>query len=255
MPPFTLIVPYYRQPKMLEHQLAAWDEWPRGGPRIIIVDDGSAEPAREVIDRVATGKVVTMLRLLRIDVDIPWNRNGARNLGSKIATTEWIVHVDIDHVLRAPAVEAMLKWTPDPAHWYRFERYRVGRADETRRKDKIPDDVEHGKIHPHMDSYLTTRSHYWAAGGYDEDYAGCLGGGTPFTKELAKLKPVAIAPPEISLDVWTRTACAESSERFLDRSPDEYVRRKNLKEASGRTRAANPIRFPWHEEALRCTRP
>ena len=249
MPAFTLIVPYYRQPGMLMHQLQAWEKWPADVP-IIIVDDGSKEQARAVIVLNAGAELRRRLRLFRIDVDIPWNRGGARNLGTKQAQTEWIVHVDVDHVMTAATATALRAWEPDPAHWYRFERYRVGEADETRRKDKIADDCVYGKIHPHIDSYLTTRSHYWAAGGYDEDYSGCLGGGTPFTKELGKLKAVAIAPAPMHLNVWTRTACADSSEHYLDRTPGEFTRRRQSKEQAGRTRPENPIRFPWHEDPI-----
>lgn len=246
---FTFICPYYRQPQMLAHQISAWELWPTVIP-IIVVDDGSPEPAVDIIRAEASAQLRQRLTLLRVDVDIPWNRNGARNLGTSYARTEWIVHVDTDHVMTYPSAAKLLEWQAPGTHWYRFQRFRRGRADETRRKDAIADDVEYGEIKPHMDSYLTTKSHYWAAGGYDEDYAGCLGGGTPFTKELAALKPVTLAPHPVFLEVWTRSTCPDSSEHTLSRDTSEYVRRRQAKEAAGNTRPKNPIRFPWHREAL-----
>lgn len=246
---FTFICPYYRQPQMLANQISAWELWPSVVP-ILVVDDCSPEPALDVIRAHASEQLRERLTLLRVDVDIPWNRNGCRNLGSSWARTEWIVHVDTDHVMTFPSAVKLLSWQPTGSHWYRFQRFRRGRADETRRKDAIADDVEYGEIKPHMDSYLTTKSHYWAAGGYDEDYAGCLGGGTPFTKELAKLKPVDIAPYPVFVEVWTRSACADSSEHTLSRDTSEYARRRDAKQEAGNTRPKNPIRFPWHREAL-----
>ena len=48
MPQLTLCVAYYRQPLMLARQLAEWERFPPG-IEILVVDDGSPEPAREVL--------------------------------------------------------------------------------------------------------------------------------------------------------------------------------------------------------------
>lgn len=251
MPLFTLVVPYYRQPTMLMHQLSMWEVWPREIP-IILIDDGSLEPARDAVMRQASKQLRERLTLYRVDVDIPWNRGGARNLGTQEAKTEWIVHIDIDHVMNRASALALGNFIPDRSNWYKFQRFRVGRADETRKKDGIyiPDDCVFGQIKPHIDSYMTTKAHYWAAGGYDEDYSGCLGGGTPMTKALAKLKPASEAPDPICLHVYTRDKINDSSELHLSRDTAEFSRRRQLKEANGKTKPEKPIRFPWHREDL-----
>jgi len=246
---FTLIVPFYRNVQMLRHQIDAWKNYPTA-VRIIVVDDGSPEPAREVILEHAPAALLERISLYRVGVDIPWNRGGARNLGAREASTDWILHVDIDHVLPALFAQQLLDFEADPARWYRFERFRVGRADETRRKDKIPDDVEFGKIHPHIDSYLCTRDLYWRAGGYDEDYSGCLGGGSPFLKHLERLAAPAMVPEPMHLLVFTRSTAADASDHTLSRDRTEYSRRKREKERTGRTRPINPIRFPWQKQTL-----
>ncbi len=226
---------------MLREQIRAW-EWYPDGVQIIVVDDGSPEPAQAVIQEHASGRLIGRLSLYRIEVDIPWNRGGARNLGTLQATTDWVVHVDADHVLSADSARGLVGFDPDPKHWYRFERYRNGKADDTRKKDKLSPDVAFGKIHPHIDSYLCTKEMYWKAGGYNEDFSGCLGGGSPFLAEMAKQGPVAMLPDGISLQVYTRSVVKDSSDWALSRDRSEFSRRKaKMKSYKGH----NPIRFPW----------
>lgn len=237
----TLIVPFYRNCQMLALQAREWQHYP-DGVRVVVVDDGSPEPAAPIV--AGTGAEV-----YRIKGDIPWNRGGARNLGATVATSEWIVHVDVDHVLPAAAAVALLGFAPEPGQWYRFPRWRNGPADETRRKDKVPDDAQFARIHPHIDSYLIERSLFWRAGGYDEDYSGCLGGGTPFLKHLQTLAPVGLLPEDTALQVFTRGTCADASDFSLSRDTSEFTRRRRAKEAAGNTAARNPLRFEWERVA------
>lgn len=243
---FTLIVPFYRNVQMLRHQLQAWEEYPPEA-RIVLVDDGSPEPAREVVLEHASPDLRARLDLYRIGVDIPWNRGGARNLGAHVATSDWIVHIDIDHVLPAALARQLLEFDADPRRWYRFERFRVGRADETRRKDKIADDVEFGKIHPHIDSYLCTRARYWEAGGYNEDFSGCLGGGTDFLKRMERIAVPELVPAPVHLLVFTRSVAADASDFSLsrDRSKGKELQRK----IAGR-KPTSHLRFTWSKQDL-----
>jgi hypothetical protein len=235
---FTLIVPYYRQPLMLQLQMTQWRHYPTD-VKVILVDDGSPEDAEQYIDHPPS-----QLSLYRITKDIPWNRNGARNLGAHVATTEWIMHVDIDHVMSANVMAELMLWLP-AAHddWYRFRRLRVGMADETRNKDSLPRDAEHGEIKPHIDSYLMKRKAYLDLGGYDERYAGCLGGGGVFLRRATE----ALGTPHVlafPLDVYTRSVVPDSSEHTLSRDTAEYGRRKR---AFGHLKPIKPLNFPWHQ--------
>lgn len=241
----SVIVPYYRNPAMLKVHLSLWASYPadvRGIMRLIVVDDGSPEPAATVIGESG----FTDLQLYRIQEDIPWNRGGARNLGSHVATTDWLLHMDIDHVLPLESARALVESQLLRDHrdqWFRFRRYRYGRADETRKKDSIPPECEFGEIKPHVDSYLCERELYWRVGGYDEDYSGCLGGGNPFLKQLEVAAPHEVLP--IPLHVFTRSAVPDASDCTLSRDKAEYTRRRRMKESSGRTKAINPLRFTW----------
>lgn len=250
----TLIIPFYRNPLMLRRQLEEIAKYPTEW-RVIIVDDGSPEPAEPIIDEWRQSNVcVVGVALYRIDVDIPWNREGARNLASRECETEWMLHVDIDHVLPTECAETLVGemacWEPDSHYFYRFQRSRVGRADETRKKDRIADNAEFGRIHPHIDSYLCTKEAYWAAGGYNEEYfSGILGGGSEFLRRLEKYGArAAIAPDPLELHVYTRTAVADASDLYCSRdmSAVRAAERKLRELGSPKPDRATLCKFPWH---------
>lgn len=245
--PYTLIVPFYRNCGMLERQVKEWNNYPPA-IRIILVDDGSPEPALPIVMRHADPDALERIQLYRITVDIPWNREGARNLGAQQATTDWIMQIDIDHILPSDAALKLIEFELDPSHWYRFPRWRRGRADETRKKDAITDECEYGEVHPHVDSYLVRRDIYWQTGGYDEDYAGCLGGGGAFLCNLENIQPAAMLPAPIRLEVYTRSVIKDASDWSLSRDTSEGKRIRKEKAASGKTMPKKPLRFPWIRE-------
>lgn len=252
-PLVTMVTPYYRQPRMLEKQLKAWanyDAATRAAFHFIVVDDCSPEPAEPIVS-VWNMQGRLPVTLLRIDVDKPWNRSMVRNLGTQQAPTEWVLHVDTDHVLppksAADLVFQLREIPPKNTEWFRFTRCRIGAADETRQKDKVPRDATEVGIHPHIDSYLCTKTAYWKAGGYNEDFTGVLGGGSPFLKEMVKAngEPGLIQAP---LYVYTRHAVPDSSISNLSRDPALFAARKReIMKARGTLRGHDPIRLPWHK--------
>ena len=110
-PLITMVVPYYRQPNMLRKQLETWLSYPQEVYEafdFIVVDDCSPEPAADVIREFQkTQRLPPRGHLYRIDKDVPWNRGMARNLGTKMAETPWILHVDTDHVLTPQRLEVV----------------------------------------------------------------------------------------------------------------------------------------------------
>lgn len=240
----TIIVPFYRNCGMLERQIEEWNQYP-DDVTIICVDDGSPEPALPIIESGISEHLRSRVQVYRIGVDIPWNREGARNLGAHVASTEWILHVDIDHILPVDCCARLLAYPADPAKWYRFPRWRIGRADETRKKDQIPPELERGQIKPHIDSYIVTRDVYWKVGGYDEDYSGCLGGGNAFLRRLEQVAELALLPEDIHLHVYTRDKIKDASDWSLSRDTRRGKEIFKRKSASGMTAPKNPLRFPW----------
>jgi hypothetical protein len=263
-PLITIVCPYYRQPKMLRKQLETWASYPQDVYEafdFIIVDDCSPEPAKEIVDDYITELVFDKKvrrpargHLYRIDKDVPWNRGMARNLGTKMATTPWVLHVDTDHVLPAVSAKQLVEYLTPPegfhgrCAWYRFARLRIGQADETRKKDKIPANVGLGEIHPHIDSYVCRTDSYWKAGGYNEDFSGVLGGGTPFLKEMTRVNGEPVVLNNCYLHVHTRHSVPDSSEHTLPRDPEAFKRRKReIMAKRGTLRGHDPIRLPWHK--------
>lgn len=245
----TMIVPYYRQPKMLDKQLENWANYAaevRKVLHLIIVDDSSPEPAEPIVS-VWNAQGRLPIELYRVMVDIPWNRSMARNLGSHVTRTKWLLHLDTDHILPPESAAALVRFLPkaNPKHWYKFRRFRVGKADFTRNKDLISRHVDFGEIKPHVDSFLCTHALYWKVGGYDPDYAGCLGGGGAFLRQLKVAGKECIADPNIHLHVYTSDKIPDSSIKTLDRDTGEYGRRRRIKERAGNTKVLTPIRYPW----------
>jgi len=237
LPKISIIIPYYNAPLMLGRQLQEARQYP-GAYEVVIVDDCGSPPAATIVS--ANDRV----KVYRIQEDIPWNREGARNLGAVVAVAEWILHVDIDHVLPVRCAERLLEHKLRSSRWYRFPRWRVGRADDTRKKDDIPDDQEYGQIKPHIDSYLCRKELYWRAGGYNEDYSGCLGGGGPFLKILTREGGTPLLlPPDIYLEVYTRSQFKDASVADLSRDKEEFKRRRG--KIGVYTKAHNPLRFKW----------
>ncbi len=222
---------------MLERQASEWAQYPPA-IQIIVVDDGSPEPAIDVLPADCRAAVY------RITIDIPWNRNGARNLGAHVATTEWILHIDIDHVLPVQSAFDLLSLDISPPAWFRFARFRVGRADATRKKDEIATDVEFGPIKPHIDSYLCARELYWRVGGYDEDYSGSLGGSSPFLEKMLAAAP-CVNLEAVPLHVHTRNSVADASDLTLDRDRSRYETIRAAKRASGDPVPTEWLGFPW----------
>lgn len=230
----TLILPYYSQPAMLQRQIEEIAKYPKS-IKVIVVDDGSPEPIQ----------ANPLFDLYRIDVDIPWNRGEARNIGAYVTSTEWLIQTDIDHVLPAKFAASLCEFHPDPLQWYIFPRWRVGAADETRKKDQVHHAKKFAQIHPHIDSYLMRREMFFTSP-YDERYSGCLGGGTPFLSRMTQIhgEPLILSADVAQLHVHTSKAVPDASVIKLSRDRDEYTRRRAQIADS---RPERILMHPWHK--------
>lgn len=237
----SIVIPYYRQPAMLKKQIDNWSQYSakaRESFTLMVIDDGSPEPASDVMTADSGAQ------LYRIAVDRPWGRNLARNLGAHLCATEWLLNIDIDHVLPPESADALLDTDVSPKYWWRFPRWRVGRADETRRKDAIPDNCEFGRVKEHIDSHLMTRELFMRSP-YDSEYVGFLGGGSPFLKRMASIAPVKLLPDNVCLHVYTRHAVADASVTTLSRDTTKYAQVRKEKERRGNTAPKMTIDFEW----------
>jgi hypothetical protein len=200
---------------MLARQIAEWNRYD-GSLRIVLWDDCSHEPVLPLVKKLASKATLGVLEVYRTEVDKPWAREFCRNAMAKVASTPWLLMVDLDHVLPAESLR-LLRGTPlPPKRWFRFRRIRVGKADETRKKDLanagVPDDAEFAEVKPHVDSYLCRAKHFWKAGGYQELFVGVLGGGNEFLRRFEALYPVEVIPGDVFLHVYTLHVVNDASD-------------------------------------------
>lgn len=141
--------------------------------------------------------------------------------------------------------ERLLGREVEASRWYLFRRFRRGRADETRRKDAIPNEHSYGEIKPHIDSFLCTRELFWRAGGYDEDFSGSLGGSSLFLRHMRESAGQPVTFEDIRLEVHTRDSVPDASDLHLSRDRSRYARIRAEKRAAGDPKAENHLRFPW----------
>lgn len=234
IPTIQFIYPYYENPKMLALQLGTWAAYPwqfKERLEIIIVDDGSErDPAKYVI---GVPHPTLKLKLYRIKENIPWNQNGAHNLGMQEAHDGWCVMTDIDHVVTASNLNVIYGLKPDEKRYYTFGRREF-------RNQNTP-----FKRHPN--SWLLTREMFFKSGGYDEDFSGYYGSDSTFRRALDKVgRREELESPH--LVVYDETVIADANTTDFGRKDSKYHSVKHphlLKKRHQWTKAVDPLRFEW----------
>lgn len=230
-----LIYPYYENPQMLEVQLRTWELWPaelRTRTRIILVDDGSQKnPISADHIKQCAHPDITLARVL---INIPWNQNGAHNLGFHLADEGWCLTTDIDHVVTAEQLKIILSLPLNTDHYYTFGRRRVS------------DPGTVFKRHPN--SWLLTRKMFLESGGYDEDFSGFYGSDSQFRRALTLVGKHTPLPDGCYLVVYDEHDIPDANTREWGRKDSKYHSARNATLAKKRQRvykAENPLRFPW----------
>ena len=166
----TLIMPYYDNGGMLEVQQRIWMKYSNdiiNKISFIIVDDGS--PVNKASEHIIQDYLD--LSIYYVTVDIPWNQDHARNLGSYKADTEWLILTDMDHIIPEETISYLLNNIKvfDDKYYYTFDRI------------NYKDNSDY-KYHPN--SYFISKKLYWEIGGYDEEFAGYYGTDGLFRKRM-----------------------------------------------------------------------
>lgn len=187
----SIIITYYGQPEMLAEQARIWRDYPKG-VEVIVVDDGSAVPAE------AEGCAI-----YRVQKDIPWHQDGARNLGAHVATGDWLLLLDIDHVISATELRRLLGLLRMLAGGtaYRPRRRLVDGAYPLARAANI---------------WLIRREDFWLVGGYDERLCGTYGTDMEFRPRLRRTLVEERLP--VVLDVYRDKNIPDAATRGLDRT-------------------------------------
>ena len=129
-PLISLVFAYYENPEMLELQ---WREISRYPARVkkllqvVVVDDGSpSHPAGEV----ARPRELPQHAIFRLDRDVRWNQDAARNIGAHEARAPWLLLTDIDHVVPEATLTKLVSSELDPEVVYSFPRIKFESGDE-----------------------------------------------------------------------------------------------------------------------------
>jgi glycosyltransferase involved in cell wall biosynthesis len=226
----TLIMAYYENPDMLREQYAhmrRFSKEVRKYLRCIVVDDGSPQNPAENVAPDA-GMPVTVFR---IEVDVRWNQDAARNIGAHHSETRWLLLTDMDHMIPEPTWQYLLTADLNEYAAYKFARVTA------------PNMVAYK---PHPNSYFMTRDIWDRVGGYDERFAGYYGTDGDFRDRLNAAAPVVNLPHPI-IRVPREHIHDASTTRYARKSPED----KRIREIKAE-RAAVPgwrpktLTFPYH---------
>lgn len=157
-PKITISLAYYNDGANLLAQLAAFKSYPQT-VKIQIIDDGSSQ---DPIDNHLE-YIPHYIDIFKIEPDIPWNISGVRNLSATVATTPWVLILDMDQVISCEEMEKILRLPLDKYfHFYSFNRKLNNITKFT------------------AGTMLVSKELWWKAGGYDEDFVGNYGYNDPF---------------------------------------------------------------------------
>lgn len=225
----TMVVPYYENPDTLARQFAHWQTFDpalAAHLSVVVVDDGSPDaPAQDVVRTWPTQELV---RLFRIEQDIPWNWLAARNIGAHVATTDWLLLTDIDHELPEATLKALVYGAHDPTTVYAFWR-----RDHTGQV-----------IHAHSASFFMTRSLFWTIGGYDEALSGHYGTDGEYRRRVAQHAPIAVLTNEL---IRFEHVGDSSTRRYARKKPEDAQAVTRIVSSRSPTWTPRVLSFPYRE--------
>jgi hypothetical protein len=235
MRPITFICAYYENPGMLLEQQCAWRAYPdylKAQFHVIVTDDGSpTRPARPHV--VETG--IASFRLYRTLVDVRWNWLFCRNLGVEMATTDWVLLTDIDHVLPASTLNALVTDRLDSEVVYRFSR--VDAPNLTPYK-------------PHPNSWFMTRAMFNRIGGYDERFSGYYGTDSEFRERVHGAARAVVLRTD-ALMRYPREVIADASTTTYGRKePQDRENVTRIRDERAKDRKWRPLRVTFPYERL-----
>lgn len=229
MKKISLVMAYYENSSMLRKQYDHIRELPieiRQYLEVVVVDDGSPDnPAHLCAD------IGCDLQVFRIQVDVRWNQDAARNIGAKHAKYDWLLLTDMDHMVPMQTWKTILKGKHEENIAYQFARVSAPR-------------MEPYKKHPN--SYLMHRTVWDKTGGYDERFAGYYGTDSDFKHrvmryaEIIDLKDALIRVP--------REVVHDASTTRYDRKAPEDKSIKRIRTERNETPGWRPLNltFPYN---------
>jgi predicted glycosyltransferase involved in capsule biosynthesis len=187
---FTIIHTYYNDRTLLETQIERWNVY-NTPIKIILIDDGSQEvPAEEVLRGVSFADNIDF-SLYKVTEDIGFNSHGCRNLGARLADTEWLLFLDIDYTLQPSELHRLQKEELDLNTWYEINARFKGRGD----------------AYMALNQFIIPRKLFEDSGGYDESFVPFHYGDREFLSRLSSYKT-------INLD-WVNLTCRRGGRKAV----------------------------------------
>jgi glycosyltransferase involved in cell wall biosynthesis len=149
----TIIHTYYNERSFLETQIERWNHY-NTPVNIILIDDGSQiEPAESVLKEHKLNDSINF-SLYRVTEDIGFNGHGCRNLGARLAQSNWLLFLDIDYTIQPSDLKRLQTETLDLNSWYQLNAKFQGRGD----------------TYMALNQYMIPRKLFLDSGGYDESF-------------------------------------------------------------------------------------
>jgi len=201
--------------------------------RLIVVDDGTGAPKAEAHGGLLEGISPSMAEPAkyydigfpfegyRMLVDIRWNQDACRNLAVKLARTDWVLLLDMDHIPPEQTLTSLIFDDHDPQRAYRFARYVLA---EGRR-------LKAHKVSPNQ--WFVSQAAFWTVGGYDELLRGKYGSDRDIRDRLIDRYGVLVdlpyplyrVPPALISDAATSTYSRK--DRVLDADIGQIIKTRN----------------------------
>jgi glycosyltransferase involved in cell wall biosynthesis len=163
----TIIHTYYNEETLLETQLERWNVYNQS-VNIILIDDGSQKvPAIDVVKKHKFKDYINF-SLYRVTEDIGFNSHGCRNLGARLAKTDWLVFLDIDYTIQPFDLKRLKNETLDLNSWYQLNAKFHGRGD----------------TYAAINQFMIPRKLFLDSGGYDESFVPFHYGDREFLSQL-----------------------------------------------------------------------
>jgi hypothetical protein len=215
----TLVLPFFRNLGMLAEQQRVWAAYPaalRARLHVIVVDDCSPKAERPSRKSVTVSGLASF-RMFRLLEKKRWNWLACRNLGAKVATTDWLLLTDIDHVLPVDTLGAIV----DGAPLSKTDVYRFARVDAPHPWPYALDACRPYKMH--NDSWLMTRALFFdpRVFGYDERLSGLYGTSGEFRDRVVAAARATVVLPQ-PLVRYPREVIADASTH-----PSVYTRKND----------------------------
>jgi len=220
--PITICMSVYGQPEMLAfnlREMAAYGDDILDKLTVIVVDDaGTPEVSVDFCRQFPE----LNLHVWRIEENVPWNQMGGRNLAMHHADPTWCLMTDPDMIFSSAM---MLKIMQAASKMRRRHvlRYGLHHVSEPARAIDMTS----------PNTYLIHREDFFAAGGYDEDYAGHKGWSDVQMLDVLKAHFTVEQRKDIYAEFFSTKQFMDAAVHTLDRTTafNKKVRIKKFEQA------------------------